>query len=198
MNRLLRILRRIVIALSLLACIATATLWVRSYWGTDYLSRQTPVPTANSGVIAHHESQIGWTNGTVRFSDGDYSLYMHLTEPIASVMTAETSRWSWGRLGVGHVGWETPESKSLANRLGFFSYPSGYSTSFSDSSERVWTIPAWLPVIVFAMPPLFALRRVMRKRRRRLLGHCLNCNYDLRATPERCPECGAVPVARAS
>jgi 4-amino-4-deoxy-L-arabinose transferase-like glycosyltransferase len=196
MKRLLRILRRIVIALSLFACVATAALWLRSYWGTDYLSRQTPVPSANSGVISHHESQIGWTNGTVRCSDGDYSLYMHLTEPIASLMTAQTTRWSWGRLGIGHVDWETPQARSLANRLGFFTYPSGYVTSFSDSSKRVWTMPAWLPVIAFAIAPLLALWRFIRKRRRHLRGHCPNCNYDLRATPERCPECGAVPVAR--
>jgi hypothetical protein len=51
----------------------------------------------------------------------------------------------------------------------------------------------WLVASPLLVPPLLWLRRSRRTRRARKIGTCPACGYDLRATPDRCPECGAVP-----
>jgi len=62
----------------------------------------------------------------------------------------------------------------------------------------VGNIPPWLLIISALVPPLLwsavRWRRVREHRRRVRLGLCLACGYDLRESPEKCPECGAVPV----
>jgi hypothetical protein len=60
--------------------------------------------------------------------------------------------------------------------------------------DTVWAtvlLPAWLFPIFFAILPAFALMQRLRTRRRIGNHLCINCGYDLRATPGRCPECGA-------
>jgi hypothetical protein len=60
----------------------------------------------------------------------------------------------------------------------------------------------WYRVALLVAPVLWVITAVgwMREEDRRIKrlmnGLCLACGYDLRVTPGRCPECGAVPAER--
>jgi hypothetical protein len=58
-------------------------------------------------------------------------------------------------------------------------------------TDRV-AFPLWLPeLILIGATGAWILRR-RRYRRRHKRGLCPSCGYDLRATPDRCPECGRI------
>ncbi len=50
----------------------------------------------------------------------------------------------------------------------------------------------WMPTLFLSSCffPLYVLP-LRRRRKRKKLGLCLKCGYDLRASKERCPECGS-------
>jgi hypothetical protein len=69
-----------------------------------------------------------------------------------------------------------------------------YEKFLVDSAySMTWiAIPFWELALLAALLPAVWIARRWRQRRPPP-GHCRVCGYDLRATPERCPECGAIP-----
>jgi hypothetical protein len=56
---------------------------------------------------------------------------------------------------------------------------------------RIWAaMPFGAVALIFSILPALAVLSWQRRRRRIPQGICPRCGYDLRATPDRCPECG--------
>jgi hypothetical protein len=51
-------------------------------------------------------------------------------------------------------------------------------------------------VLAVTLVPLWWYWRWRRRQLRSAANRCVSCGYDLRASPERCPECGAFPGAK--
>jgi hypothetical protein len=81
-----------------------------------------------------------------------------------------------------------------ANRGPFYFY---FQALIQNPQMHAWilTFPLWPLAVAMGMP--WAIWVVVHRRRIQQYfiekGLCLNCGYDLRATPNRCPECGTIP-----
>ncbi|HZZ43718.1 MAG TPA: hypothetical protein VFE58_12335 [Tepidisphaeraceae bacterium] len=63
---------------------------------------------------------------------------------------------------------------------------------YRGQTSRMWCCPLWqVMALSFPLAALFAKHTISRRRRAQT-GHCPACGYDLRATPDRCPECGRI------
>lgn len=204
-----RRLSNIAAAVSLLLCVAIMTLTIRSYWRSDEFSWGVPVDRQAGSI--HTFSALSGRGGVML---AVASLDFH-PPPEPTV----TNYWS---------GWvhraDRPQSPTAPTRIGTFDYSidmlgfgmhrgRGTSRSVWTSDQKLTTmtttqsgvlVPHWFVALVFAALPLLRTHqaiRLRRVRRRAEQGLCESCGYDLRGTPERCPECGAVrkppPVAAA-
>jgi hypothetical protein len=87
-----------------------------------------------------------------------------------------------------------PDAYRQPARAGWTFAGFGWSELRGDHREPVYTatvVPYWFCAVAASILPVFWL---MQWRRRisanRNDGRCSNCGYDLRASPDRCPECG--------
>jgi len=117
---------------------------------------------------------------------------------------------SWHNLGSNPLGkpWVSwfrtnkkyPEFRdSIVDKWGFSVSWFGESDRPGASSTRhfwAFVCPSWFPLpFLFTTPAIWFRRFIYRRKSLRWAreGRCAHCGYDLRSSPDKCPECGTIP-----
>jgi hypothetical protein len=172
--------------LSLLLCVAVTALWVRSYWRWDSLRQHGLWVDSRAAAGQSYCSSSGrlWltrSHGALDFENLQYEEELRRRERKQGL---DPSRWRYS--GLPH-----DRAKPPPGRLGFHFFRRQYQLApGATMSVLSFGVPHGLIAGLAAVLPAVRTRNWLRYRRRHGLGACPSCGYDLRATPDRCPECG--------
>jgi hypothetical protein len=188
MKRIFRHLFTLASAVSLLLSVAVSVLWVLSY--------RQPVSFQRSDTLQAGGSTL--RESVLRFGMhyGRLWAYSALNGDSPGSRIKATRRIVTWR----HEPW-TPHPSD-------WRYSSGRVNGFGNwevcgvECERgrfEWRalVPSSYLALVLAAPPIGWLYASRNRRRARAIGLCSVCHYDLRASPDRCPECGTVSQSKA-
>jgi hypothetical protein len=174
-RKLARVTFNVLTALSLALCVGVCVLWARSYRGTDILVW----------------SEFGGPFYSLRSERGAVEWVSHRGPCPFGCLLWRPAFW-WDRIppGVRIDVQMSPDGRWLMPDPGGLLVP---GPLFPQRRQR---IPWWPAALAAATLPaargVAAARRGLARRAAARRGLCRRCGYDLRATPGRCPECGAL------
>lgn len=166
------------VVLLLLVCAA----WVRSYIATDSVVLQR---------LRHRDANATFIQTKIAAGAGGLGYERRSTSGLNQFdLSPECRKPLW---------WSTSKSPAYPNPydekfLGF--HFSSYAAAYAGRryADVEVTVPYWSIAILLAIGPFILFVYAWRRNRQIMSGFCSQCGYDLRATPDRCPECGTVVV----
>ena len=180
-------------AVSLFLCLATCALWIRSWHVGDSLrgaefGELNLSGDSDSGFVA-----LSWLfdpYSKVRLRMPAWSTYAPArgAQVVGPTFSSERFR-QWG--GVAIDQW----AAAVNDGTGWESENEGGGGWVYAQATTVY-LAYWIPATVSSISPAISAWVWWRKRRKPRKGVCATCGYDLRATADRCPECGTAPISK--
>jgi hypothetical protein len=185
MRRLARHLFALCSVVSMALCVAALGIWPASYWKSGAVAHR-----GQSGTLA-----VQWLRGRVDVGGDNVTRAAHALDFDSWDVTPDmvwsdsgAGQW-WNRLGFAH---DIAVNPAPVAATGGTAGPGGGASVVSWQASA----PLWAAVLVLIPLPLTWLNQWSTRRHRARSGLCPTCGYDLRASPERCPECGTPTKAR--
>ena len=184
-------------AVSLVLCVATVAVWVRSHW-PGAIVQVRYVHSPKSDETHWHHLQARALRGALAFqlNQRHFSpayFQRQSTQRLEAFRRSYPPGLDWR---ISHAVQTIYHSRpTLAIRLKHHddSLASGYP-----SHTWVFAIHCWLPTALLLVIPSLWVVRFRQATLTKCRGLCPTCGYDLRASPDRCPECGAVAGTEAA
>jgi hypothetical protein len=171
MRSILSSLRWTVVILSVLLFVSFVTLWARSIWRFD-----------DVGLV--------WRKRCINLCS--YKGKFYFQNAVADGNLWRPGR-SWDSANTATVGYPASRGPFSFQFLGFATNIGSNRFGKVTATERVIVIPWWFIAALSMIPPALQARALWLQRRRSIRvaeGLCPHCGYDLRSSPDRCPECG--------
>jgi hypothetical protein len=184
--------RRSAMVGSMLLLAVTCAAWAHSARFKDTIShwRALNLPPEQQLVPGHAH----WRNLTLEIDRGD--VYVQRATYAYGTSPPELG-FAWSSTPVQ---WElflcSPASPDFRISAAGFSFATW--DRFPDWRNAALRVPLWLIASVSGAWPVLGLATMIRRRRAYGEGRCTACGYDLRATPQRCPECGLIVSEKAT
>jgi hypothetical protein len=189
MKRLRSWLINILVGVSLLLCTATCVLWVRSQWVQDSVGRdmtnghgdcvfEIDVSSLSVGPfvsIFKFKTPVRLRDIRALAYDKSNALSAWASDPRRTYSYSRPQPWP----STQWVGLQGTRSESGSGIL----YP---------GMEYEYFVPWYLIALGTGIPAIAFIAIRLRRSSRPVAGVCNRCGYDLRATPDRCPECGSI------